>query len=189
MTTAVLDPTTEELDNADLYEIIDGVRVEMPPMSAESTAIASRLARLLSNHGDAQGIGEAYPEMLIRLPLTPERNRRPDVIFVPYSHWPRNRPVPPTNAWDVLPTLCVEVVSPHDLVDELTEKIDEYFRAGVTQVWVVHPRRQLVQVHDSLTEVRGLGRADTLDGGQMLPGFTLPLGDLFPEPEPNGGGA
>jgi Uma2 family endonuclease len=183
MATDVLDRPAEELDNAELYEIIDGVRVEMSPMSAESTILASRLARLLANHGVSQNHGEAYPEVLIRLPIVPERNRRPDVVYVPYSRWARNRPVPPTNAWDVLPTLCVEVVSPNDLVDELTEKIEEYFRAGVTQVWVVHPRRQLVQVHDSPAAVRGLARSDTLHGGDALPGFTLPLADLFPEPD------
>jgi Uma2 family endonuclease len=181
MATDLLDLTAEELDNADLYEIIDGVKVEMPPMSAESTILASRLAYRVTAYAQANDLGEAYPEVLIRLPIVPERNRRPDVIFVPYSRWPRSRSIPPTNAWDVLPTLCVEVVSPNDLVDELTEKIEEYFRSGVTQVWVVHPRRQLVQVYDSPATVRGLSRSDTLDGGDVLPGFTLALSDLFPE--------
>jgi Uma2 family endonuclease len=179
----LLDATAEELDNAHLYEIIDGVKVEMPPMSAESTILAARLSRLLANHGDSQNHGEAYPEVLIRLPLERERNRRPDVVYVPYSRWARNRPIPRTNAWDVLPSLCVEVVSPTDLVEELSDKIDEYFRAGVSQVWVIYPRLQLVYMYTSLTTVRGLTRTDTLDGGDVLPGFTLALTDLFPESE------
>ena len=181
MTATVLDPTIEELDNADLYEIIDGVKVEMPPMSAESTILASRLSRLLANHGVSQNHGEAFPEVLIRLALDEDRNRRPDVVYVPYTTWSRNRPIPPTNAWDVLPTLCVEVVSPTDRAEEVCVKSEEYFRGGVQQVWVIYPRQNVVHVFDSPTTCRILRKADTLDGGVVIPGFTLPLAEFFPE--------
>lgn len=184
MATALLDATTEELDNAELYEIIDGVKVEMPPMSAESTILASRLARLLANHGVSQNHGEAFPEVLVRLALDEDRNRRPDVVYVPYTTWPRNRPIPSTNAWDVLPTLCVEVVSPTDRAEEVCEKSEEYFRGGVQQVWVIYPRQNVVHLFDSPTTGRILRRADTLDGGTVIPGFTLELMDFFPERPP-----
>ena len=104
---------------SDHYEIIDGVRVELPPMSAESSVLAARLARLLGNFGVEAGLGEAYPEVLLKLPLAgQDRSRKPDVAFVPYSRWPRGRRVPATNAWAVLPELCVEVVGPTDKADE-----------------------------------------------------------------------
>lgn len=166
----------------DQYEIIDGIKVELPPMSADSTAVASELVRRLSNYGIEHGFGVAYTEMLFKLPLPIDRNRRPDVAFVPYSRWPRHLPIPPTNAWDVLPDLCVEVVSPHDLADEIMDQVRDYFQAGVRLVWVVYPRHQLVIVHSSVTSVRGLGRADTLMGDLVLPEFRLPLAELFPEP-------
>ena len=178
-TSEILDRDPFDLDN---YEIVDGVKVELPPMSADSQALAFRLARHLTNFGIEKGVGEAYTEMLFKLPLPVDRNRKPDAAFVPYSRWARNRTLPSTNAWDVLPDLCVEVVSPHDLGDEIETKVEEYLEAGARLVWVVYPRQLHVYVYESPQLVRRLGRSDTLDGGPVLPGFQLPLAELFPEP-------
>jgi Uma2 family endonuclease len=173
------DTTVDPYDH-DNFEIVDGEKVELPPMSADSQVLASRLCRHLGNFGVQHNLGEAYTETLFKLPLEEDRNRKPDVAFVPYSRWPKNRMPPSTNAWNVLPDLCVEVVSPSDHVDYIMEKIDEYFRAGVRLVWIFNPRRRLAFVYESPTSVRGLTQADTLDGGVALPGFTLPLAELFP---------
>lgn len=166
----------------DRYEIINGVKVGLPPMSADSSGMGGDLTVALTNYGLAHNLGKAYPEMLTKLPLVEDRNRRPDVMFVPFSRWARGRPLPSTVAWDILPDLCVEVVSPSDRADEIMDKVGEYVRAGVRLVWVFYPRHDLVQVYESATAVRGLGRADELDGGAVLPGFRLPLAELFPEP-------
>lgn len=174
----------DDFDNRDNYEIVDGVKVELPPMSADSQAIAFKLAKHLSIHGVAQNIGDAYMEMLFKLPLTKERNRKPDAAFVPYSRWPKYKPIPSTNAWDVLPDLCIEVVSPNDLADEIETKINEYFEAGVRLVWVVYPRHERFYVYESASRVRRLSSADTLDGGTVIPGFSLPLSELFPQAPP-----
>lgn len=172
----------EEFDNAEHYEIVDGVRVEMPPMSADSQVLAFRIARCLSNYGIEKNIGEACMEVLFKLPLPVDRNRKPDAAFVPYSRWAKNRAVPTTNAWEVLPDLCVEVVSPHDLGEEIETKVVEYLQSGVRLVWVVYPRHARVYVYESQQLARRLGRTETLDGGPVLPGFQLPLIELFPEP-------
>jgi Uma2 family endonuclease len=164
----------------DNFEIIDGVKQELPPMSADSQVLASRLSRHLGNFGVEQSLGEAYTETLFKLPLEEDRNRKPDVAFVPYSRWPKNRMPPSTNAWSVLPDLCVEVISPSDLADEIADRIDEYFRSGVRAVWVFHPRHRLATVYESVTAARILTHADTLDGGVVLPGFKLALTELFP---------
>jgi len=169
----------EELDNDDHYEIIDGVKVEMPPMSADSQDLAAKLVYHLSAYGRERNTGRACVEMLFKLPLPIDRNRKPDVAFVPFSRWPRHQPLPSTNAWNVLPDLCVEVVSPTDRADEIMDKVREYFQAGVRLVWVFYPRHALVQVYESLIAVRGLTRSDTLDGGVVLPEFRLPLSELF----------
>ncbi len=66
------------------------------------------------------------------------------------------------------------------------EKVAEYFVAGVTVVWVIYPKCQQVHVYESLTDVRGLTRADDLDGGTVLPGFRLPLTELFLDAADNG---
>jgi Uma2 family endonuclease len=166
----------------DNYEIVDGVKVELPPMSADSQALAFRLAWHLTTHGIKQNVGEAYTEVLFKLPLPVDRNRKPDAAFVPYSRWARHRPIPSTNEWDVLPDLFVEVVSPNDLAEEIEIKVDEYLQAGARLVWVVYPRQKRVYVYESPQQVRRLARTDTLSGDPVLPGFRLPLSELFPEP-------
>jgi Uma2 family endonuclease len=166
------------------YEVIDGTRVELPPMSADSQVLGSRLARHLSNFGIAQNIGEAYIEVLFKLPLKKKRDRRPDVAFVSYARWPKYKPIPSTNAWDVLPELCIEVVSPNDKGDEIETKIDEYLQAGVSLLWVIYPRQERVYVYESASRIRRLTRDDTLDGGSVVPGFGLPLAELFPQSPP-----
>jgi Uma2 family endonuclease len=118
--------------------------------------------------------------MLFRLPLSVSRSRRPDVAFVTFERWPLSRLIPATdNAWDVVPDLAVEVISPSDLAEEILEKVSEYFQAGVRLVWIIYPQQRLAYVHESLTQVRCLSQADELDGGVVLPGFRLPLGNLF----------
>jgi Uma2 family endonuclease len=183
VSTAAILPEVErprpDADDADRYEIIDGVRVEMPPMSAQSNGLAALLAYYLTHHGLAGNVGLAYPEMLFKLPLPVDRNRRPDVAFVPFTRWPKTRPFPTTNAWDVLPDLAVEVVSPSDLAEDDREKVREYFRAGVRLVWVIYPRLQIVDVYESAKLVRVLERDEELEGGVVLPGFRLPLRELF----------
>jgi Uma2 family endonuclease len=183
MTTATLiEPVSIPvvLDEDRLYEIVDGERVEMPPMSAFATLIASELARRLGNFGEKDNLGRGVPEMLFRLPLPKVRNRRPDVAFVSYKRWPQQRPAPPENAWDVVPELAVEVVSPTDGVEELMDKITEYFQASVQLVWVVYPTHRMIHVYESLTKIRVLTVSDELEGGTILPGFRLAVSSLLP---------
>src|SRR5262245_57520263 len=94
-----------DLDDQDHYEIIDGLKVELPPMSAQASVPASRIATRLSMHGLRTNLGEAVTETLFALPPPVDRNRRPDFAFVPYSRWPAGRVVPHDNAWRVLPSL------------------------------------------------------------------------------------
>jgi Uma2 family endonuclease len=171
----------------DLYEIIDGKRVGLPPMGLFSVWLASEIYAELRSYVRAQNLGRAITEALFHLPPPIGRDRRPDVAFVSYDRWPKNRPLPPTdNAWDVVPNLTVEVVSPTDTVGELQEKIEEYFRAGVQAVWVVYPPQKKIYVHQSPTQVVGLALNDVLGGGDVVPGFRLPLADLFGQPAENG---
>lgn len=171
------------------YEIIDGRRRELPPMGIYSVTVASRLVRKMGAFTDPRGLGEVVSEALFRLPLAEDehRNRRPDVAFVSYQRWPADRPLPvDANAWDIVPDLAVEVISPNDLAEEQIDKLHDYFRAGVRLAWVVYPKQRQVYVYESPTSVRILTDAETLDGGAVLNGFTLPLASLFaPSPPPS----
>ena len=140
---------------------------------------AFRLAKFLDNYAEVS-LGRAITEALFHLPAPINRDRRPDVALVSYERWAKDRPLPATdNAWDVVPNLATEVVSPTDSVEELEQKIAEYFRAGVQLVWVVHPTRSKVHVYASPTQIVVLSKNDVLDGGTVVPGFELHLAELF----------
>jgi Uma2 family endonuclease len=179
MSTATLQEPISLVTDEDLYEIIDGIRVRTPPMAAFAIWTASELCRHLGNFVVAN-LGRAMTEMLFHLPAPINRDRRPDVAFVSYQRWAKSLQVSTTgNAWNVVPNLTTEVVSPTDNVEDLDDKIAEYFRAGVQLVWVVYPTKSKIHVYSSPTEIAVLTRADVLDGGTVVPGFQLALAVLF----------
>lgn len=162
-----------------LYEIVDGERVELPPMGVPENIIAFDLAAAIKEHATPSKLGRAITETLFRLRERPNLQRRPDAAFVSYERWPKNRAIERSNAWDVIPDLVVEVVSPTNLAEEIPTKVREYFEAGVRRAWVIYVHESLVYEYDSPRSIRVLGREDTLDGGQVIPGFRLPLVELF----------
>jgi len=166
----------------DWYEVIEGKRVELPPMSILSAWIASQLHGYIGIFCKAHQLGRTLSHGLFHLPTRAKDDRRPKVAFVSYQRWAKNRPLPRfDDAWDVVPDLAVEVVSPTDAAEALLEKVDEYFRAGVRLIWVVFPLHSLVHVIESPTQIRVLTAADELDGGAVVPGFRLALAELFAE--------
>jgi Uma2 family endonuclease len=162
-----------------LYEIVNGQRVDLPPMSAYATWIASRLHGRLWPYAEDKGLGTSVTEMLFVLDAEPNLRRRPDVAFVSTARWPLDRALPETGDWDVVPDLAVEVISPNDVFKDVLAKVREYFHYGVQVVWVFAPEERQVYVYDSPTHVRILTGQDELMGGEVVPGFRLPLGQLF----------
>jgi Uma2 family endonuclease len=162
-----------------LYEVVNGQRVELPPMAISSIRVTDTLALFMGNWARAQGTGRVTVEMLHWLDEAVELKRRPDISYVSHDRWPRNKPVTDDEAWDVVPDLAVEVVSPNDKADGLLEKVEEYFVAGVRQVWVVYPRRRVVHVFESFTQIKVTAKGQDLEGNTILSGFRLPLATLF----------
>ena len=80
--------------------------------------------------------------------------------------------------WPEAPDLAIEVISPNDRYTEVNEKISDWLAAGTRMVVVVNPRNRTVNVHttDSTTT---LAMGDTLDGGDVVPGWQMPLSDIF----------
>ncbi len=179
----------QQHDDDVFYEVVNGQRVEMPPMSYYAGIVASNLAYELNHNLRKHGTraGNVVVEVLFRIPQRkdPERSRRPDLAYVSRERWPADRLKSTIeHVWDVIPDLAVEVVSPNDGANELLETIDDYFRAGVKLVWVVYPALTIVQVYESLTRVYGVPADGVLEGGDILPGFRLPLAELFEPIEP-----
>jgi Uma2 family endonuclease len=118
-------------------------------------------------------------ETLFRLDAARGLERRPDVAFVSYQRWPRDRKMRRANAWEVVPDLAVEVISPTNLAEAVAVKIQEYFQVGVRLVWVIYPRLCQIDVYESATQSRILKKTDELIGGEVVPGFRLPVAALF----------
>jgi Uma2 family endonuclease len=164
-----------------LYEVIDGEAREIPPMGAAANIFAVELALLLGRVRSSPRDVIAV-ETLFALPAPVNRRRRPDVAYVPAARVPASWPPPPGEdppAMETVPSLAVEVISPTDLIAEVEEKRREYFAVGVTTVVVVFPMFRTIHVYDSATTARTLTEADTLDLGPAVPGFSVPIADLF----------
>jgi Uma2 family endonuclease len=164
-----------------LYEVVNGQRVEMPPMSAYEVGVISNLVTQLQVFARQQQVGRAVAEMLFALTPPGGLQRRPDVAFVSFQTWPRDQRIPRTNAWAVVPDLAVEVVSPTNFAEEVVTRVLEYFQAGTRQVWVVYPGPQQVYVYRSPTEIRVFTRPEQIEGEPVLPGLRLPVATLFEE--------
>jgi Uma2 family endonuclease len=184
-TTLSSGPAAAQFDNDTLYETVNGQRVELPPMGAFEAWIANRLVNPLGSFVESRKTGQVVVEMLFRLALPTHQERRPDVAYVSYDRWPKNRPVPRRNAWDVTPNLAVEVISPTNAAEEVHTKVHEYFQAGVDQVWVVFPVDGEVYIYTSPTNVRILQRTDVIEGNPLFPGFKLQLAEWLAAPTPD----
>ena len=121
-----------------LFEVVNGFRVEKS-MSALELWIGSRIHGRLDRYCEERDIGIAVSEMMFDIPSR-GNDRKPDVAFVSYSRWPKNRPVPSVNAWPVVPEFVAEVVSPNDTYFNVIDKVHEYFEAGVKLVWLIASR-------------------------------------------------
>lgn len=117
--------------------------------------------------------------MLFRINLERDLRRRPDVAIVPHARWPTHRRIPKVSPWDMIPSLAIEVISESNSAYEVLEKIHEYFEAGVSRVWVMYPDQAEVYDYASPTEIHVVKGGEELDGGDLLPGFRLPVAALF----------
>jgi Uma2 family endonuclease len=172
------EPLSHAPDEEPLYEVIDGERREIERMGAFETVLASALTYHLGSFALQHKLGVVATETLFVLNALRNLKRRPDVAFVSYSRWREDR-VPRAEAWDVVPDLAVEVISPTNLAEEIDDKITDYFGAGVRLVWVLFPVSGRVYAYESPDRVSVLGRSDELDGVDVLPGFRLLIATLF----------
>ncbi len=108
--------------------------------------------------------------------------RIPDVAFVSWSRIPDGQ-FPEEAIPDLVPDLAVEVISRGNTRKEMDEKLDEYFDKGVRLVWLVRPRTRVVDVYTSADKFARLTASSTIDGGDVLPGFSMVVADLLRKPE------
>ncbi len=167
-----------------LCELVDGTLVEKP-MSYRESVLACFLLQLLQDFVKARNLGLVSGEAGM-MRLVPGQVRIPDIAFASWDRFPDRR-VPTEPIPDLVPDLAVEVLSPSNTVEEMARKRREYFAAGTHLVWEIDPAARTVAVYTTPDAPTVLNQSRTLDGGTVLPGFTLPLRDLFAELDRHGG--
>jgi Uma2 family endonuclease len=160
------------------YELIEGELKIMSPAGSRHGLIALRLGGRLDRFVQERRLGAAFAaETGFILARDPDTVRAPDAAFVSAAR------IPPTGLpegyFPGAPDLAVEVISPGDTAAEVAGKTNDYFEAGTRQVWLVYPDLRQVAVFASARESRILAVDDTLDGGDLLPGFTCPVAEIF----------
>lgn len=159
-----------------LCELVDGVLVEKP-MGFTESRIAVLLVTALTNFVEKRDLGIVTGESgMIRVPAN--LVRMPDVAFFAWRHFP-NRELPDESAPEIAPDLAVEVLSKSNTAREMARKLSEYFSAGVRLVWFVDPPTRSVTVYSSPNRSKILSAHQSLSGGKVLPGFKLPIANLF----------
>ena len=175
--------TADELldlpDDGNVYELSRGMLICMSPLAYAPSRIAGKALVRLGGFVDEHGLGDyGSAEGGFRLASDPDTVRAPDIWFV------RAERLPPDEAaaeqyYSGPPDLAVEVLSPSDRFDQVMGKVRDYLEAGTLLLWVLDPRSQTAAVFRPGQPVRFLDIDDALDGEDVLPGFTLPLRDVF----------
>ena len=162
-------------------ELVDGTLVEKA-MGMDESVIAGLILTFVNNFVLPRKLGVVTGEAGT-LKLFPGMVRIPDVAFICWDRLPgRKRPTDPIPL--LAPDLAVEVLSKSDTKAEIDRKLHEYFSAGVQLVWVVDPKKRVARVYTSARRSKRITEKQSLDGGSVLPGFVLPLSELFTDTGP-----
>ncbi|MDE0133669.1 MAG: Uma2 family endonuclease [Acidimicrobiaceae bacterium] len=168
-----------QLDDEVRGELIRGVFCEMTPPGHEHGRVVALLTHALVAHVEERQLGVVVAgDSGVHLEHDPDTVRAPDVAFTSGERLPMGRAI--HGYAQVVPDLVVEVVSPSDRHADVRDKARMWLSFGVQLVWVVFPAARTGEVYRAGTEaVETLTEADSLDGGDVLPGFTYPLSQLF----------
>lgn len=165
-----------ESQESRLCELVDGVLIEKDMASYESY-VAMVLGHLLMSFLDEHDLGIVLgADGMLR--LAPGLVRIPDVSFIAWDQLP-GRIFPEEPIARLYPDLAVEVISAGNTAGEMRRKLRDYFTAGTRLVWLITPKTRTAEIYTSPRQRKKLTEADSLEGGTVLPGFTLPLGSLF----------
>ena len=174
------------MDATGPFELIEGKVVPQPPAYHPHGRIAARLNHALNDFVQQRHLGEVYVGGIgIWIRRNPDTARAADLAFIAA---PRLKDLSPEGYLDLAPDLVVEItpalargasVSPDDRWSEVKKKRRDYFSIHVKLIWVIDPDNRTMSVYRSLTDVRELTETDTLTAEDLLPGFTLPVQQLF----------
>ena len=157
-------------------ELVRGEIVLMPLPKGRHGIICNRIGRFLGNLVDTRKLGWVTSnDTGVILERDPDTMRGPDVAYWSITRQPKM----PENYFEIPPDIAVEVLSPDDRRKNVREKIKDYVKNGVKLVWLVDPDTRTVTVYQGSLRGSELDEADTLTGGDVLPGFTCKVSEFF----------
>lgn len=166
-----------------ICELIDGVLVEKP-MGYFESIVAMELVYILRRHLDSNPLGKVLgPDGTLR--ILHKQVRAADVAFLSWARFP-NRRLPKKPIPSLVPDLAVEVLSKGNTKAEMDRKLRDYFKAGVRLVWLIDPPTRSAESYTAADRFEPVPPNGTIDGGDVLPGFTLSLQELFDNAEATG---
>jgi len=158
-------------------ELVRGELIMVSPAGYAHGSIAGRITQALGEFVRPRGLGDVLgAEPGFYIAHDPDTVRAPDVAFVRADRIPTDDE---TRFFEGAPDLAVEVLSPNDRASEVNAKVQDWLDAGCRMVWVVDPETKTVSVYRSRAHIEVLGVSDTLLGGDVLPGFSLPVAEIF----------
>ncbi|MEB3162176.1 MAG: Uma2 family endonuclease [Prochlorothrix sp.] len=165
-------------DDGHHYELINGVLVDMGNSGALHGSICSNLMILLGSYVRLHRLGVML-DSSTAFKLQSGNKRSPDISFVTKERLQGLQNLP-DGFLEGAPDLAVEVLSPGNTIEEIHDKLVEYFANGTKLAWVIHPKEHYILVYRSAqTPDRLLKWDDSLEGEEVVPNFALPLSELF----------
>lgn len=165
-------------DDGHHYEIINGELIDMGNSGALHGYVCSLTLAALAGYILPKKLGVIL-DSSTAFKMKNGNKRSPDIAFFAKERL-QGMAVLPSGYLEGAPDLAVEVLSPGNTVEEIEDKLTEYFENGSRLVWVIHPTQHYVLVYRSAQEPdRLLKGKDSLDGEEVIPGFSLAIADLF----------
>ena len=164
------------------YELENGRLIEMTLVTFTHGVVAAELAARIRDHireHDVSGWVSLEAGYVLRLSHDPERVRGPDISFVSEANLRAHGGAPRRGWLRLVPELVVEVDSPGRRPRVERERIRNYIDVGVRLLWVVHTASRTATVYRPGAAPIELGAGDALEGGDVLPGLSVPLDDVF----------
>ena len=174
--------TVEDLytmpDDGFKYELQSGMLVSEPLPGFRHGRVMFRMGALLSSHVRLNRLGIVLGgDSGFILARKPDTVRGPDVAFLSQARFAESGDT--IRAFSGAPDLAVEVLSPSNTPAAIRAKVADYFAAGPRRVWLVDTEAETVTDFASLLSPHELGEDDVLEGGDVIPGFRVRVGEIF----------
>ena len=182
MTTQTQTITAQELlkmpDDGLRYELVKGEIKKMPPAGYEHGKTSINITTPLDGHVRKNDLGAVCAaETGFLLSSDPDTVLAPDVAFISRKRIQEVGDV--KGYWPGASDMAIEVISPTDIYTEVEEKALQWLNAGTRMVIVADSRKRTLTIYRSLNDITVLTVEDTLDGGDIVPGWRIAVDDIF----------